>query len=473
VSGSTVYTGGYFRSIGDSTRNWLAALDASTGKATGWNPDPVFSGDYFYALVVSGSTVYAAGEFDTIGDSARTTLAAIDASTGTATSWDPKPDNLVRAIAVSGSTVYVGGDFANIGDSLRDCLAALDASTGKATSWNPDADGGVRALALNGSRVYAGGYFTMIGDSARNFLAAIDLSTGNAAGWRSNADSYVRAIAASGSIVYVGGEFTGIGSQARNGIAAIDASTGTPTNWDPNANGSFSAIALDFTNVRVYAGGNFTTVLDDSRGGFVGLTNPDDPALPVQLFALAAKVSGNTVQLAWNTAGEVNSHGFEVQRKTILNSGFKTQNAEWMKLAFVPGAGTSSRSNSYTFTDPDVSQGRYDYRLKQIDRDGSFKYSVSTEVTVGSIPLEFSLAQNYPNPFNPSTTIRYGLPSPSRVRLLIHDLLGREIKTLVDDEQIAGWQEVRWDASGIASGVYFYTLRAGNFVQTKKLVVMK
>jgi len=86
---------------------------------------------------------------------------------------------------------------------------------------------------------------------------------------------------------------------------------------------------------------------------------------------------------------------------------------------------------------------------------------------------EFALQQNYPNPFNPTTTIRYALPSSAHVKLTIHDILGREIATLVNEEQSAGWKEVQWNASVYASGMYFYQLRSEGFNQTKKLMLMK
>jgi hypothetical protein len=90
-----------------------------------------------------------------------------------------------------------------------------------------------------------------------------------------------------------------------------------------------------------------------------------------------------------------------------------------------------------------------------------------------SIPTEFSLSQNYPNPFNPVTTIRYALPSSANVKLSVHDILGREIATLVNEEQSAGWKEVDWNASAFSSGIYFYKLQAGGFAEVKKLMLLK
>jgi len=91
----------------------------------------------------------------------------------------------------------------------------------------------------------------------------------------------------------------------------------------------------------------------------------------------------------------------------------------------------------------------------------------------GIIVSEYSLSQNYPNPFNPSTTIRYTLPHNARVKLIIYDLLGREIETLVNEEQSAGWKEVEWNAKNISSGIYFFKLTTGIFVDIKKMIVVK
>jgi polyhydroxybutyrate depolymerase len=90
-----------------------------------------------------------------------------------------------------------------------------------------------------------------------------------------------------------------------------------------------------------------------------------------------------------------------------------------------------------------------------------------------AFPQHFELSQNYPNPFNPSTTIRYSLPSSANVKLCVYDLLGREIATLVNEEQFAGWKEIEWNAKDVSSGIYFYKLMTGNYVEVKKLTVVK
>ena len=88
-------------------------------------------------------------------------------------------------------------------------------------------------------------------------------------------------------------------------------------------------------------------------------------------------------------------------------------------------------------------------------------------------PSEFYLSQNYPIPLNPSTTIKYSLPEETYVALKVFDILGNEIETLVNDEKSLGNYEVEFDGSELSSGIYFYQLRAGNFIQTTKMVFMK
>jgi hypothetical protein len=88
-------------------------------------------------------------------------------------------------------------------------------------------------------------------------------------------------------------------------------------------------------------------------------------------------------------------------------------------------------------------------------------------------PKEFKLEQNYPNPFNPTTTIQYQLSQDAKVTLKVYDILGSEVATLINEEQEAGYKEVKFNAVNIASGMYVYRLTSGNFVSTKKMMVVK
>ncbi len=143
------------------------------------------------------------------------------------------------------------------------------------------------------------------------------------------------------------------------------------------------------------------------------------------------------------------------------------------------GNGTSTEVHSYSFTDQNPVDGKSYYRLKQIDFDGSFEYSNIVEVDL-TLPIVFSLEQNYPNPFNPSTKIKYSIPNVtlsgvegSRVILKVFGILGNEVETLVNEDKPAGNYEVNFDASKLSSGVYFYQLQAGSFVETKKMILLR
>lgn len=203
----------------------------------------------------------------------------------------------------------------------------------------------------------------------------------------------------------------------------------------------------------------------------------NDP-VPVELLTFTAVNSASGVKLNWQTATEVNNFGFEVERKSISAN---NSNAEtWTKLGFVPGSGNSSSPKLYSFTDKTAKEGKHLYRLKQIDADGKFQFSNTIEVDVKNIPLVFALEQNYPNPFNPSTKISWQSPVGSYQTLKVYDLLGNEVATLVNEYRDAGRYEIIFDASQLASGVYFYKLEAhpaqagtSSFVQTKKFLLIK
>ena len=124
----------------------------------------------------------------------------------------------------------------------------------------------------------------------------------------------------------------------------------------------------------------------------------------------------------------------------------------------------------YSYTDTELQSGTIEYRLKQIDTDGGFEYSKIVEVVI-DVPTEFKLSQNYPNPFNPSTTVKYSIPVATRIK--IYDMLGQEVATLVNKEQTPGRYEVTFNASQLASGTYIYRIVVNNFVDTKKLMLLK
>jgi hypothetical protein len=196
-------------------------------------------------------------------------------------------------------------------------------------------------------------------------------------------------------------------------------------------------------------------------------------SLPVELSSFTAellKIGG--VQLNWRTETEVNNYGFEIQRKILKQSALGGQDDDWSIIGFVEGNGNSNSPKEYSFADRSATNGKYSYRLKQIDNDGQFEYSNIIEIEI-AVPNNFELSQNYPNPFNPSTLISFSIPTSGFVTLKIFDALGNEAATLVNEEKQPGVYEITWNAENISSGIYLYQLKAGNFTQTKKLILMK
>ena len=191
----------------------------------------------------------------------------------------------------------------------------------------------------------------------------------------------------------------------------------------------------------------------------------DNPTIvPVELISFSTSVLNDDVELIWTTSSELNNFGFEVQRRT--------EDSDFYTIGFVKGSGTTTGQNDYLFVDKDLSPLKYYYRLKQVDYNGTFDYSPILEVTISGV-LEFSLGQNYPNPFNPSTMISYQLPVSGVVTLIVYDLLGREVATLVNEYKPAGRYEVKFDGYQLSSGVYLYKLTAGEYTAARKLTLMK
>jgi Secretion system C-terminal sorting domain len=198
-----------------------------------------------------------------------------------------------------------------------------------------------------------------------------------------------------------------------------------------------------------------------------GSTTP----LPVELTSFTANNVGNEVELNWHTATEVNNYGFDIERASVKSPN-DTSSLEWVKIGFVQGSGNSNSPKNYSFVDDNPVNGTAEYRLKQIDNDGAYKYSQIVGASFMK-PNQFELSQNYPNPFNPTTEISYSIPQAEHVTIKVYDELGKEVSTLLDEEKSAGSYSVRFDGSRLASGIYFYRITAGKFNQIKKLMLLK
>jgi|SRR5690554_5859826 len=208
----------------------------------------------------------------------------------------------------------------------------------------------------------------------------------------------------------------------------------------------------------------------------LGLTEPScnflihgSEVVPVELTSFTAAVGNGQVTLNWQTASETNNYGFEIQR---ANDG-----QTFVTVGFVNGHGTTTEAKQYSYTDKNLAKGVYTYRLKQVDFNGAYEYSNEIEVNY-DVVTSFSLSQNYPNPFNPSTTITFALPVDADVTLKVFNVIGEEIQSISKGILSAGTHNLDFNAQGLNSGVYFYSLEAlgvdgTSFKEVKKMMLAK
>lgn len=276
LAGNILYLGGQFTSISKSSRSALAALDITltTNFVTAWNPGVSGGSRVIYTLAVSGNTVYAGGDFTTIGGKPRNRIAALDAATGQASTWNPNANDAVRAMAISGSTLFVGGDFDSIGGRNRNCLAALDMAGlgGAISTWDANVDNSdasaasrVTALAVVDNTLYVAGQFVRTGGELRRGAASLDVATGQLKPWQPLVSSLstdvkptVWAMALDETRACLGGDFNSLGGYARGALAALDAASGAATAWNPNAGDAVYRLAI--VDDLIYVGGIFTNI---------------------------------------------------------------------------------------------------------------------------------------------------------------------------------------------------------------------
>lgn len=247
---------------------------------------------------------------------------------------------------------------------------------------------------------------------------------------------------------------------------------------DGNATGNKTSLTYTFTFPSGLANGatvffrwvDADATSSDDALGIDDFSISSVVAMPVELSSFTSKVVKSGVELNWATSTEISNYGFDVERSN--------DNANFTKIAFVKGSGNSNSVKNYSFVDNSVNNGKFQYRLKQVDNDGSFSYSEVVNVELNGQPSSYSLNQNYPNPFNPSTRISYSLPYESRVNLTVYNLIG-EVVSEMNKVQQAGNYDFTFNASNLKSGVYLYKLSASSldgkssFANTKKMTLVK
>lgn len=193
-------------------------------------------------------------------------------------------------------------------------------------------------------------------------------------------------------------------------------------------------------------------------------SDTDDISLPVELTAFDALVNGDAVRLNWETATETNNAGFDIEHALA------GEIPKFSSIGFITGAGSTLEAQQYAFEVDGLAPGNHLFRLKQIDFDGGFAYSDPVALEIAG---SFVLRPAYPNPFNPTTRISYDVPTSASVTVHVYDVLGRSVQTLVDSVQDAGRYDVTFDATGLASGIYYYRMEAGAFTDTRQMLLVK
>jgi len=220
-------------------------------------------------------------------------------------------------------------------------------------------------------------------------------------------------------------------------------------------------------------------VISDTSTVYISLAKvagTENNPLPVELSAFTASENYGTIKLDWKSETENNCASYNVERANVNSANQGSLN--WVEIATIKGAGTSNSPKQYSYSDNKCGTGKFSYRLKITDLSGEFKYSNSIETTIET-PKNYSLLQNYPNPFNPISTIKYELPLLSNVKITVIDILGRQVQQLKDGIESAGVHEVTFNATNLASGVYYYTISANsvdgktNYKDVKKMILLK
>ncbi|MFN3345904.1 MAG: T9SS type A sorting domain-containing protein, partial [Chloroherpetonaceae bacterium] len=203
----------------------------------------------------------------------------------------------------------------------------------------------------------------------------------------------------------------------------------------------------------------------------IGTTNPVDSPLPVELVAFTLSPKERGVLLQWQTASETDNMGFILSRSLMRDGSFQ-EVASYRTNDALKGLGTSPTGKTYSYFDNSGLQaGRtYFYKLADVDLSGNITEHPIRAIT---LPNDYSLSQNYPNPFNPTTTIEFSLRQDGRTTLEVFNLLGQRVAVLVDGILKAGAYQYPFNATHLASGMYFYRLRSGEFMDTKKMMLVK
>jgi hypothetical protein len=504
--GGNLIVGGDFTTAGGNPAAGIALWNGTTWSSLGSGVNGTVT-----SLIVFGNELYAAGTFTTAGGNPANRIAKWNGS-----AWSSLGLGLngtAEIMAIHNNILYVGGSFTTAGGITVNRVASWSGSAWG--SLGAGTNGTVNSLASYNNELYVGGAFTTVGGVPVNRIARWNGSNWNVVGSGIVTGSNVYDMKQHGSNLVVVGLFTNAGGATSENIAQWNGAS-----WSSMGAGLTGGSARCMTSYLgdLYVGGLFTnsganTVNRIARwtgSGFVALstggTNGDVRTLGT--FDATLILGGAFTTSGSVSVGRIAKYGSIPVAPTLISPGngsvgiSPTPLMEWSALnnAFDYTLQLSSDPNFGSFiidlsgiedaeyqVPPSTLSGSTVYFWKANARNGMgtspfstiffFTTTLTGIVNVSSeVPEKYNLYTNYPNPFNPSTKIKFDIPSAngsSNVRLVVFDAAGREVSTLINNTLNPGSYEFEFSAKNLTSGLYFYRLETDNFVDTKKMILVK
>jgi hypothetical protein len=452
IYNNELYAVGLFTNAGGVAANRIAKWNGSI-----WSPLGLGLNSSAYSLHVFGNALYVGGAFTTAGG---ITVNRIAKWNGSWSALGTGTNSTVYALDHLGNNLIVGGSFTTVGGIPVTRVARWDGNNwyNMGSGFN---NGLIYEFLVKDSTLYAGGTFTSSGSTTTRRIAKWTGSNWVEFGGGTNGTVY--SLGTYLDDIFVGGLYTQAGGSSITNIARW---TGSAFVGLGGTNGSVRGLG-EF-DANLIAGGWFTNAGGTSanrvaKWGSIPVTptlvSPPNNTLEVSLTPTLEWIDipnafDYRVQLTDDpnfATTLVNVSGIVPNQYTVPSGILNLSTVYFWRVNARSGMGTSSYSGIWFFT------------------------TVVTNVTQNGseMPTEFKLYNNYPNPFNPSTKIKFDLPKQEFVNLTVYDALGREIEEIVNKVMSPGSYEAIWNAEGLTSGIYFYRIEAGNFVGTKKMMLIK
>ncbi len=461
---SSLYAGGAFQYV----RYGVPARFIAKWNGSSW--DTLHGGNNLNAPVLAltffDGDLIAGGEFSQAGNVNTNFIAKWNGS-----SWTPLGigmDGAVNSFTIFNGYLIAGGNFTHAGGVSANYIAKWDGSVWSALGSGPGDD--VAALTVFNNNLIAG---TSGGYSSYHYIAKWDGNSWSSLGNGVNGNVY--ALSGTDFYLYVGGSFTSAGGISANYIACW-LEPGNMIHHKNTLNKSIGGLQTTEDTISLDTNGGYFDVnslfyINDVNVIIDTVNYPRDSDL--EFYLIHQSVTDTLIYQAGGTGANFRGTTLNDSTSTLISNGsapftgsfrpYKPLSqfqgldpgGAWILKVYDRGTGNTGTLEAWSL---DITYGTNPIGIKPISSE---------------VPNSFKLVQNYPNPFNPSTKINFALPKPDFVKLVVYDILGREVATLVNESLKPGTYEVEWNASNFSSGVYFYRLETDGYIETKKMIVVK